>query len=103
MCPGMLFPRAHCTARGRGAALRSAHAVRRTIYRTQSRIPYPSADKPNCRTRRSKPMPVTVDHQPLSTETLGLQTVGQVLAHLQQQDRLVVNVLIDGQEPDLNE
>ena len=48
-------------------------------------------------------MPVTVDHQPLQTETLGLKTVGQVLAHLQQQDRLVVNVLIDGQEPDLNE
>ncbi len=48
-------------------------------------------------------MPVTVDHQPLQTETLGLTTIGQVLAHLQQQDRLVVNVLIDGQEPDLNE
>ena len=48
-------------------------------------------------------MPVTVDHQPLPTETLGLKTVGQVLAHLQEQDRLVVNVLIDGQEPDLNE
>jgi hypothetical protein len=47
-------------------------------------------------------MPVTVDHQPLPTETLGLQTVGQVLAHLQQQDRFVVNVLIDGEEPDLN-
>src|SRR4051812_23748181 len=48
-------------------------------------------------------MPVTVDHQPLPIETLGLKTVGQVLSHLQQQDRLVVNVLIDGQEPDLNE
>lgn len=47
-------------------------------------------------------MPVTVDHQPLQIETLGLKTVGQVLSHLQQQDRLVVNVLIDGQEPDLN-
>lgn len=48
-------------------------------------------------------MSVTVDHQPLATETLGLQTVGQVLAHLQRQDRLVVHVLIDGQEPDLNQ
>src|SRR6185295_13225774 len=33
---------------------------------------------------------------------LGLKTVGQLLAHLQQQDRLVVNVLIDGEEPDLS-
>ena len=48
-------------------------------------------------------MPVTVDHQPLQTETLGLKTIGQVLAHLQQQDRLVVNVLIDGSEPDLSD
>ncbi len=47
-------------------------------------------------------MPVTVDHQPLATDTLGLKTIGQVLAHLQQQDRFVVNVLIDGQEPDLS-
>jgi hypothetical protein len=30
-----------------------------------------------------------------------LQTVGQVLAHIQKQDRLVVHLLIDGQEPDL--
>ena len=48
-------------------------------------------------------MPVTVDHQPLPTDSLGLTTVGQVLAHLQRQDRLVVNVLIDGAEPDLNQ
>jgi hypothetical protein len=47
-------------------------------------------------------MSVTVDHQPLATETLGLKTVGQVLAHLQRQDRLVVHVLIDGQEPNLS-
>ena len=46
-------------------------------------------------------MPVTVDHQPLAIESLGIKTVGQVLAHLQQQERLVVSVLIDGQEPDL--
>jgi hypothetical protein len=47
-------------------------------------------------------MPVTVDDKPLATEELGLLTVGQVLAHLQQKEnRLVVHVLIDGQEPDL--
>lgn len=47
-------------------------------------------------------MPVTVDHAPLRTEELGLRTVGQVLAHLQKANRLVVSVLIDGQQPDLN-
>src|SRR5882672_1975488 len=46
-------------------------------------------------------MSVTVDHQPLQAEKLGLRTVGQVLAHLQKDNRLVVHVLIDGQEPDL--
>ena len=44
-------------------------------------------------------MSVTVDHQPLQAEKLGLRTVGQVLAHLQKDNRLVVHVLIDGQEP----
>ena len=47
-------------------------------------------------------MSVTVDHQPLQVEQLGLRTVGQVLAHLQKDNRLVVHVLIDGREPDLN-
>jgi hypothetical protein len=46
-------------------------------------------------------MSVTVDQQPLATEELGLATVGQVLSHLQNDDRLVVNILIDGQRPDL--
>jgi hypothetical protein len=47
-------------------------------------------------------MSVTVDDKPLAAEQLGLQTVGQLLAHIQQkQRRLVVHVLIDGQEPDL--
>src|SRR5208282_3538927 len=46
-------------------------------------------------------MPVTVDHSPLRAEELGLRTVGQVLAHLQRERRLVVHVLIDGLEPDL--
>ncbi|MBV8781063.1 MAG: hypothetical protein JO353_06670, partial [Phycisphaerae bacterium] len=31
----------------------------------------------------------------------GLQTVGQLLSHLQRDNRLIVHVLIDGQEPDL--
>jgi len=47
-------------------------------------------------------MSVTVDRLPLPANELGLRTVGQVLAHLQKDDRLVVNVLIDGQQPDLN-
>lgn len=47
-------------------------------------------------------MSVTVDHQPLEAEHMGLKTVGQVLAHLQRDNRLVVHVLIDGQEPDLD-
>ena len=47
---------------------------------------------------------VTVDHEPLATGPLGLQTVGQVLSHLQRSSngRLVVNLLIDGEEPDLD-
>jgi hypothetical protein len=44
-------------------------------------------------------MSVTVDHRPLAVEHLGLKTVGQVLAHLRRDNRLVVHVLIDGQEP----
>ena len=48
-------------------------------------------------------MSVTVDRQPLATEALGLRTVGQVLAHLQKDNRLVVHVLIDGREPDLGQ
>jgi hypothetical protein len=48
-------------------------------------------------------MTVTVDDQPLPAERLGLKTVGQVLAHLQRDgNRLVVHVLIDGEEPDLD-
>jgi len=48
-------------------------------------------------------MAVTVDHAPLKAEELGLRTVGQVLSHLQRANRLVVHVLIDGQEPDLHQ
>lgn len=48
-------------------------------------------------------MPVTVDDQTLPVENLGLQTVGEVLNHLRQRNRLVVQVLVDGQEPDLTQ
>ena len=47
-------------------------------------------------------MSVTVDQEPLAAEELGLATVGEVLAHLQRDDRLVVNLLIDGERPDLS-
>lgn len=48
-------------------------------------------------------MPVTVDHVPLVAQELGLETVGQLIAHLQKESRMVVQVLIDGQEPDLGQ
>ena len=48
-------------------------------------------------------MSVMVDQEPLAAEELGLATVGQVLAHLQNDNRLVVNLLIDGQQPDLTQ
>src|SRR5215212_8527422 len=46
-------------------------------------------------------MSVTIDRQPLPVRDLGLHTVGQVLAHVAKDNRLVVQVLIDGQEPDI--
>jgi hypothetical protein len=48
-------------------------------------------------------MSVTVDDEVLAADTLGLDTVGQVLTHVQRPDRLVVNLLIDGREPDLSQ
>lgn len=47
-------------------------------------------------------MSVTVDYENLEVEALGLRTIGQVLSHLQKDNRLVVNLLIDGREPDLD-
>ena len=44
-----------------------------------------------------------VDDEPLAVETIGLRTVGQVLAHVQKDNRLVTRLLIDGQEPDLDQ
>ncbi len=46
-------------------------------------------------------MSVVVDHEAIPAQQLGLHTVGQVLSHLQTVNRLVVHVLIDGEEPDL--
>src|SRR5690349_14553993 len=46
-------------------------------------------------------MSVTVDDQQLPADELGLKTVGQVLTHLKKQNRLIIHVVIDGQEPDL--
>ena len=48
-------------------------------------------------------MSVTIDHEPLPVRELGLQTVGQVLAHVARDNRLVVQVLIDGQAPDIDQ
>lgn len=48
-------------------------------------------------------MSVTVDDEPLETDALGLATVGQVLTHLRQKNRLVVHVMIDGHEPDFEQ
>ncbi len=48
-------------------------------------------------------MSVTIDHEPLPVRELGLQTVGEVLAHVARDNRLVVQVLIDGQEPDIDQ
>lgn len=49
-------------------------------------------------------MSVTLDHEVLADEEIermGLCTVGQVLSHVQKDNRLVVNLLVDGLPPDL--
>jgi hypothetical protein len=48
-------------------------------------------------------MSVTIDQQEIPAELMGLSTVGEVLAHLKQRNRLVVHLQIDGQSPDLGE
>lgn len=48
-------------------------------------------------------MSVTVDCKSFAIEPLGLETVGELLSHLKKKNRLVVQVLIDGQEPDLHQ
>lgn len=47
-------------------------------------------------------MTVMVDDRPLAAAELGIRTLGQLLAHVQKDNRLVVHVLIDGKEPDLD-
>ncbi len=47
-------------------------------------------------------MSVTIDHEQLSTTDLGFETIGHVLSHVHTRNRLVVNLLIDGEEPDLD-
>ena len=46
-------------------------------------------------------MSVTVDQEMLPAQLMGLTTVGQVLAHLKRENRVIVNVFIDGRAPDL--
>ena len=48
-------------------------------------------------------MSVTIDTEMLAAEEMGMQTVGQVLSHVQQGKRLVVNLLIDGRTPDMTQ
>lgn len=45
-------------------------------------------------------MSVKVDDQIMPAEELGLKTVGQVLSRLKRDNRLIINVTIDGQQPD---
>jgi hypothetical protein len=47
-------------------------------------------------------MSVTVDHEDLAVEEIGLSTVGEVLHHLQRDNRLVIKLLIDGEQPNLS-
>src|ERR1700748_3731182 len=56
----------------------------------------PRADQPIEPQRRFQAggrMSVTVDDQLLEAEQMGLRTVGQVLSHVQRDNRLVVNLL----------
>ena len=47
-------------------------------------------------------MPITIDDQKLAPDDFGFTTVGQVLGHLQRNNRLVVNVTLNGEAPDLD-
>lgn len=47
-------------------------------------------------------MSVVVDDERMAVDDLGLNTVGQVLTHVQRDNRLVVQLLIDGRQPDLS-
>src|SRR4051794_19351733 len=68
--------------------LQKTRRLQNIIGPTHARSPFtPIADKGN---PRSRCMSVTVDRQPMSAEQLGLQTLGQLIAHLQKDNRLVV-------------
>jgi len=45
---------------------------------------------------------ITVDQEAFAAREIGLRTVGQLLSHVQRSNRLVVNLLIDGESPDLS-
>jgi hypothetical protein len=48
-------------------------------------------------------MGVMIDESSLDTQSLGLRTVGDVLGHVARDQRLVVNITIDGESPDLEQ
>jgi len=92
--------RAGCGLRQQPSA--AAQGLEARIIGRRSSPDSPTADNHVGRFSRRINMSVTVDLEPLAAEELGLQTVGAVLSHLQRENRLVVNLLIDGQQPDLS-
>lgn len=48
-------------------------------------------------------MSVFIDQQPVDAGALGLATIGHVLGHVQKDDRLVVQILLDGRKPNTDE
>jgi hypothetical protein len=46
-------------------------------------------------------MSVTIDQEKIATESLGLNTVNQVLGHVKKKNKLITKLLIDGLNPDL--
>lgn len=47
-------------------------------------------------------MDIMIDHERVQADDLGLQTIGQMLSHLRKGNRLVVQLLVDGEQPDLD-
>ncbi len=48
-------------------------------------------------------MPVTVDSAPLDTASLGLESIGDLLDHVQAGGRIAINITVDGQTPDMSD
>jgi hypothetical protein len=46
-------------------------------------------------------MSVTIDHEELNTDALKLHNLGQVFQQLQNSNRLIVRIVVDGEAPDL--